>query len=228
MKARAKGVRMYRRLVFSYGTVNQVRAVWQRQVLMVAGPAAVLAMAACLPEPTFVCEDDDECSDGVCEANGYCSFEDDDCSSGQRFSEYAGDGLANVCVPVGCDGDEILDAVTGNCVAILEGRLTWEEARQQCLARGETWDLLAVDSAREQEFVLRLLDSNDSYWLGGSDAAEEGRWLWPDGAGVPGELWAPDQPDGGTAENCLSMDGGGAVSDERCEASQNAVCEEER
>jgi hypothetical protein len=35
---------------------------------------------------------------GRCQRNGYCSFDDPACPSGQRYGEHAGDGLAGVCV----------------------------------------------------------------------------------------------------------------------------------
>jgi hypothetical protein len=39
----------------------------------------------------FTCEEDASCNGGRCEANGHCSFADDDCDSGRRYGDHAGD-----------------------------------------------------------------------------------------------------------------------------------------
>ncbi|MCX4244340.1 hypothetical protein [Paraliomyxa miuraensis] len=53
----------------------------------------------------FACASDDECQSGaatgVCQGNGYCSFPDEDCPSGQRFGDAAPAGVANACVEHG-------------------------------------------------------------------------------------------------------------------------------
>ncbi len=57
-----------------------------------------LLLAGCT-RTVFVCADDAACGpDGTCAPSGYCGFPDDDCASGQRYSELAGDGLAGTCV----------------------------------------------------------------------------------------------------------------------------------
>lgn len=53
----------------------------------------------CGAGPTFLCLDPDDCGvDGICEANGGCSFPDDTCDSGRRFARYT--ASANECVPL--------------------------------------------------------------------------------------------------------------------------------
>lgn len=52
----------------------------------------------------FTCTSDESCGGGQCELNGYCSFPDEDCESGQRFGEFAGGGVAGQCV-----GEELVD-----------------------------------------------------------------------------------------------------------------------
>jgi hypothetical protein len=53
---------------------------------------------------TFTCVDDAACrfgaGEGVCQGDGYCSFPDDTCMSGQRYGEHAGDGKEHDCVAV--------------------------------------------------------------------------------------------------------------------------------
>lgn len=71
--------------------------------------------AACSPASIFACSDDAQCNDGVCQLDvGYCSFPDPTCDSGQRYGDYAGDGLAKECV--GDDGESELGTTTATTV----------------------------------------------------------------------------------------------------------------
>jgi len=55
-------------------------------------------VVACGAGPTFTCLSSDDCgANGVCEANGGCSFPDPSCDSGRRFARYT--ASANACVP---------------------------------------------------------------------------------------------------------------------------------
>ena len=58
--------------------------------------------SACVPLGAFQCESDAMCVrnglPGVCQPSEYCSYDDDICESGQRYGDYAGDGLAGQCV----------------------------------------------------------------------------------------------------------------------------------
>ncbi len=60
--------------------------------------AIVVVAVSCGGNEVFACLDDDACAEGICQPEGYCSFPDDACPSGQRFGEFAGDGLAGTCV----------------------------------------------------------------------------------------------------------------------------------
>ncbi len=69
-------------------------------------------LSACLPAGEFACEENAQCSrlaDGVCQADGFCSYPDDGCESGQRYSGFAGP-VAGTCVTLGggtsTSGDE--------------------------------------------------------------------------------------------------------------------------
>ena len=65
-------------------------------------------LAAALVGPgchrTFACEDDAQCgtarAGGRCEAQGYCSFLDDGCDSGRRWSPYAAEDFADECLSI--------------------------------------------------------------------------------------------------------------------------------
>ena len=64
---------------------------------------AVVALAGCSPfgSGAFQCANNAQCDEvtgGVCESTGFCSFPDGSCTSGQRYGDRAGDGLAEICV----------------------------------------------------------------------------------------------------------------------------------
>lgn len=80
---------------------------------MLAGALAGALAWSCLPTPVFDCTDDEHCADlgqgARCEAVGYCSEVDQNCESGRRFHEHAGDGLRDQCTNVTC-GDGVAQA----------------------------------------------------------------------------------------------------------------------
>ena len=68
-----------------------------RRRLAVVAAWGLVCGAACGAAPAFVCTDSTACEGGACEPTGYCSFPDDDCDSGRRYGQLAGDGLAGMC-----------------------------------------------------------------------------------------------------------------------------------
>jgi hypothetical protein len=80
-----------------------------RHLGLLLGLAAAPSFFAC-GESKFVCLSDAQCSHdaqaGVCQPNGFCSFPDEACASGQRYGEHAGRGLAGSCVSQTDDGDD--------------------------------------------------------------------------------------------------------------------------
>lgn len=71
-------------------------------VIVAIGSAAI---AAC-KSSTFTCVGPDDCSGGMCQATGYCSFPDDDCPSHQRYGDHAASGYAGTCVGSGSTGTD--------------------------------------------------------------------------------------------------------------------------
>jgi alpha-tubulin suppressor-like RCC1 family protein len=66
---------------------------------------ALLLLIACVRPSKVVgvaCDDAADCAlasvTGKCESTGYCSYPDDACTGGQRYTPGAGDGLGGVCV----------------------------------------------------------------------------------------------------------------------------------
>ncbi len=79
-------------------------------------------VAGCGPG-AYACEAASQCVDaagvaGQCQANGWCSFPDAACGSGQRYGEHVGDGLAGDCVdPDGGSGSGSGSGTTAGSIA---------------------------------------------------------------------------------------------------------------
>jgi cysteine-rich repeat protein len=87
-----------------------------------------VGVGACSQLETFECGSSDQCmSDvvaGVCQADGWCSFPDEACGSGQRYGELAGDGLAGECVPADVDTEGPPDTNTSGTTSTTTSPVT--------------------------------------------------------------------------------------------------------
>lgn len=79
------------------------------------GGVAVSLALGCQQPQAFQCEVAADCvsagADGVCEANGFCSFPDMRCPSGRAFGEFAEQSLAGQCVEPDAAGGDTEGAV---------------------------------------------------------------------------------------------------------------------
>ncbi len=71
---------------------------------------AQLPGGACGGGGDFQCVSDTQCGDGQCQPDGFCSFPDGECESGQRYGEFAREGLARQCVPASETSDSTGEA----------------------------------------------------------------------------------------------------------------------
>ncbi len=110
---------------------------------------------------------------------------------------------------VSCDEDSTSPADTncpagtvqwsnGHCYeAVLAPGLSWEQARDSCLARGG--HLVTITSAPENAFVFNLVKDDSAFWFLDAFGNGLGPWLGgyqPDGAQGPDEgwRWVTDEP----------------------------------
>ncbi|KAK8732906.1 hypothetical protein OTU49_017457 [Cherax quadricarinatus] len=161
-------------------------------------------------------------------------FEGEQWSRVQQLREQIEDSEAANIVRQGClepyvtVGDQCLFFATF-------AELSYQDARQMC--HSLDGELAAVLTATRLKNIIDYINENGiaghSFWLGGSDAAQEGVWLWTDGQRVP--MGAPFwgfvksdvlEPDCGAAENCLLLnaDGFHYFRDSSCSLLMTPLC----
>lgn len=192
----------------------------RRLVLVIA-----LVLAACDVARTFECATDAQCETGRCEATGYCSFADGACASGQRYDDYAGDGLAGKCVEetTGCPGDYAPLAGQTSSYRYVTAAADWLAAEQDCEDDGTGTHLAIPDDAAENMAIDTLMPGDDDYWVGVTDRKAEGEYRT-----VVDEIqtllpWDDAQPTGADEDCVFAEDKDFA--DASCTAARAYVCE---
>ncbi|XP_039462093.1 hepatic lectin-like isoform X3 [Oreochromis aureus] len=117
----------------------------------------------------------------------------------------------------------------GKCYYFSIRKSSWEQSRDECRAKGG--DLVKIDSREEQSFLERKLrdvmtEAEDKFWIGLTDSAVEGRWVWVDGSSLDQRLqfWSGIDPDNWKGHNgehpdgedCVRMGEKGGADDLKC------------
>ncbi|XP_036452928.1 macrophage mannose receptor 1-like [Colossoma macropomum] len=92
------------------------------------------------------------------------------------------------------------------CFRVFTTAATWNDSEQNCVNMGG--HLASVHSSEEYTFIQDLMlnaTNSNSTWLGGTDAAQEGVWVWTDGSAFDYINWSPGRPDYLGFENCIEM-----------------------
>ena len=136
--------------------------------------------------------------------------------------------------PPACAAGETLFG--GHCYIALTTAQQFNAARATCEARGTEWTLATVGSLSENQFISGLIGTNES-WLGGTDSATEGTWVWLRGqafwtgglGGAPASgayaNFTSSEPNDAGGADCLRMIAGGQWRDIACTSNYRAVCE---
>ncbi len=152
--------------------------------------------ATCSP-----CPDESTCSvPGDCQSSN--------CSSGTCAPASGGCAETSGCT---------CDTFGGHQYLLCTNEISRSDAKAQCAAAGMR--LIKVEGTQENDWLrftfsargMFALGNEPLVWLGGTDAATSGDWLWPDGqlfwsnGAVPGvyENWALREPRG--QDNCMGM-----------------------
>jgi hypothetical protein len=108
---------------------------------------------------------------------------------------------------------------------LMNNALPWAGADADCQAAG--LQLATVQSAAQNAQLLAVAAGNH-VWMGGTDAASEGTWVWsPSNTPLSYTNWYPGEPnDHHGVEDCLWMIGGnGKWNDSPCTGSWKYVCQ---
>ncbi|NCR43314.1 MAG: tandem-95 repeat protein, partial [Microcystis aeruginosa SX13-01] len=69
---------------------------------------------------------------------------------------------------------------------------TWTDAQAQAQAMGG--NLVTINDAAENQFLVNAFGSNESFWIGFTDAVQEGDWKWINGEPVTYVNWSLGEP----------------------------------
>ena len=174
------------------------------------------------PNPIYF-NDIDECTANTdnCDANATCT----NTSTGftcECNSNYFGDGTACTLCDAACD--ECTGATAADCVACATGygdvagtctdidecethtyhtvetNTDQPGAQANCVTAGGT---LATPATQEQWDAVKATLGNGIYWIGLTDTAEEGTWVWASGEPFVFSDWNGAEGNGGTSDNCV-------------------------
>ena len=102
--------------------------------------------------------------------------------------------------------------------------LSWSGANAACQAAG--LQLARVQSAAQNALLLSAM-SGVGCWIGGTDSASEGTWVWsPSNTPISYTNWASGEPSGGGNEgNCMAIQGDGYWNDANCASTKRYHCQ---
>ena len=86
-------------------------------------------------------------------------------------------------------------SIAGGCYKFLPEKYNWEDAKEAChMLHG--W-LVEIESEEQNDAIHDEAKKQDGWktaWIGLTDTAEEGEWVWSSGKATDFTNWAPDQP----------------------------------
>ena len=139
------------------------------------------------------------------------------------------DNACSLTVPFVCEQDCFSETYGGHAYLFCTGARDWAAARDACSAHG--YHLVTVDDAAEDAWLGTTATGYRAarWWMGISDQATEGTWVWVSGSSAF-RNWCAGQPD-----NNLGNQDCGAIlhscarplnwDDERCDMRMPYVCE---
>jgi len=104
----------------------------------------------------------------------------------------------------------ILNPANGHYYAVPAAVMNWGEAKDLADALGASVELATIRSAAENAWLVSSVTASPA-WIGFTDEAQEGLWVWRSGEPVTFENWAPGEPDdGGAGQDACSFNELGA------------------
>ena len=114
---------------------------------------------------------------------------------------------------------------------LVPNRLTWQESRRVCQNWGGDLAVYGVKTFRNRKKLMEALSISSRFWIGASDIASEGNWMWVNGERVDSSTltWGSSQPD--SSGNCGSVfvvyphSPRGTADDSGCSYQYQPLCE---
>ena len=203
--------------------------------------------ASCLVEHGYDCDGEPSacsttCGDGEVAGAEECDDGGAVDGNGCSASCIIEDGFACADEPTVCDAtcaglpagvETHRDPATDHCYVHIAKSQNWNTARALCQQLGAGADLAALSTEAERTAVNASGWTMDSWWLGGTDAAAEGVWVWSNGEAwtdpivPPGSgAWAPNEPNDDGNQDCLHGVTGNQWDDQNCPVLvPDALCE---
>ena len=101
-----------------------------------------------------------------------------------------------------------IDSATGHAYALTEVGETWTAAKAKAKAMGG--DLVTINSADENQFLVNTFGGSEGFWIGMTDEAQEGNWQWTSGEPVTFTNWGSGEPNDYGNEDYAAINWGGA------------------
>ncbi|MCA9560736.1 MAG: hypothetical protein KC583_19445, partial [Myxococcales bacterium] len=198
-------------------------------------------VGACVTQGVFACQN----NQAICTApepdgdgDGFgCDTDCDDTnpSASPAGVEVCGDGIDNDCSGAADDLAECdcVERYRGDHRYLVcpRGR-PWFDARAWCAAYGA--DLIVIGSAAEGNWAIEQAQQirDEEYWIGLTDLAEEGVFVWVDGSPLGYRNWDRNEPNdagaGEGTENCVhyNTEQNPDWNDQGCGSAFGALCED--
>jgi hypothetical protein len=91
----------------------------------------------------------------------------------------------------------------GHIYLLTDSNMTW--AMAEAYAQGLGGHLVTINDSSEQAWLTSTFGAFGSLWIGLTDEAEEGTWLWSSGQAVSYTNWYSGEPNGGVNYNCAYL-----------------------
>ena len=91
--------------------------------------------------------------------------------------------------------------VNFNCYAHVDDKITWTQAEDCCIEWGG--HLASIHSAAVNELLNDIRNEDRFTWIGLSDTANDGDYVWTDGTPYDYENFKSGQPDSLNGESCF-------------------------
>lgn len=103
--------------------------------------------------------------------------------------------LVTKITPVRGECQEGWVSYENSCYLLSTTKESWSAAEAKC--HNFQGHLLVVNNAEELDYVSKIADLGESYWIGLVERQNEGHWSWVDGSDYSSmqKFWDVDQPD---------------------------------